>query len=155
MLTEPGRVVGLEGETVWVETLRSSACGKCSARAGCGHDLLNRAAPGTSRGIVRARRGPDLAAPLAIDDAVTLSLPETSFLKAASLLYLLPLVAAVVAAGAAGLFLAPPDGSQGAADLAVAGGAAGGLGLGLLGVRVLGKRAGADAGFEPQITAKH
>ena len=55
MLIETGRVVALEGNTVWVETLRQSACGSCSARAGCGHGVLNAVAPGASRAVVKAR----------------------------------------------------------------------------------------------------
>ncbi|GIR82921.1 MAG: hypothetical protein CM15mP84_06690 [Cellvibrionales bacterium] len=35
-LTETGRVVAIESDAVWVEADRSSACGKCAARAGVG-----------------------------------------------------------------------------------------------------------------------
>jgi sigma-E factor negative regulatory protein RseC len=45
MLTEQARVVALDAETVWVETIRQSSCGSCSARAGCGHGMLNYGAP--------------------------------------------------------------------------------------------------------------
>ena len=33
-LSETGRVVAVESDAVWVEEDRSSACGKCAARAG-------------------------------------------------------------------------------------------------------------------------
>ena len=39
-IVETGRVVALEGAAVWVETIRSSACGSCAARSGCGHRTL-------------------------------------------------------------------------------------------------------------------
>jgi len=40
MLRESGRVVAIESDAVWVETIRSSLCGSCAAKAGCGQDYL-------------------------------------------------------------------------------------------------------------------
>jgi sigma-E factor negative regulatory protein RseC len=155
MLTEQGRVVAVDGDAVWVETLRSSACGSCSARSGCGHDLLNRVAAGSSRGIVRARRAAGFATPLAVHDSVTLALPERRFLEAATTLYVVPLLCTLAmalganaVAGAAGL-------TQGGSDLAVVVGAATGLVGGLALARYLGHQVRGGEGFQPQITAKH
>ncbi len=41
MLTETGRIVRLEGDSAWIETIRQSVCGTCQARKGCGQRLLN------------------------------------------------------------------------------------------------------------------
>ncbi len=155
MLTETGKVVAVDGDAVWVETLRGSACGRCAARSGCGHDLMNRLAAGGSRGIVRARRAAGFVIPLAVHDFVTLALPEKSFLKAASLLYLLPLVLTVVGALSADSLFGDVDAGQGRADLLVVLGAAAGLTAGLALATLLGRRAGANSAFEPTVTAKH
>lgn len=40
MLTEQGVVSGVDSDGIWVETLKASACGQCSARAGCGQRLF-------------------------------------------------------------------------------------------------------------------
>jgi len=154
MLTERGRVVALEGDVAWVETLRSSACGQCAARAGCGHDLVNRASAGASRALVRARRAPEFHGHLAIYDSVTLALPERNFLAAASLLYAGPIGLALAGAFCADRLIAGNSLAPGASDLAVALGAVAGLAVGLLGVRLLAGRAGSRVHFEPQITAR-
>lgn len=153
MLTETGRVVGLEGDTAWVETLRHSTCGACSARSGCGHGLLNSARPGSSRALVRARVERKLIGELQLQDSVEVSLPERSFLHAAMLMYVAPLAAAIAAALAAERWLASGTASGAAADFATVLGAVGGLAAGFLAVRWLGARQSA-ADLLPVITAR-
>jgi sigma-E factor negative regulatory protein RseC len=153
VLTETGRVVGLEGDTVWVETLRQSTCGACSARSGCGHGLLNSARPGSSRALVRARVERDLIGELELQDSVEIALPERSFLRAAALMYVAPLAAAIVAALGAEHWFAGGAESAGSADLATVLGAVGGLAAGFLIVRWLGARQPATE-FLPVVTAR-
>jgi len=153
MLTETGRVVGLDGDTAWVETLRQGTCGACSARSGCGHGLLNSARPGSSRALVRARVGQDLIGELRLQDSVELALPERSFLRAASLVYATPLIAAIGAALAAERWLARGAATAASTDLATVLGAAGGLVAGFLAVRWLGRRRPATE-YLPTITAR-
>lgn len=153
MLTENGRVVAIDGDSVWVETLRGSACGSCSARSGCGHDMMNRVAAGSSRGIVRARRSTGFSLPLAVHDSVTLALPESSFLAAASTLYLAPLLSTLAGALTANRLAGSAGLSPAGSDLTALAGAALGLAIGLGLARVLARRAGAGS-FEPKITAK-
>lgn len=154
MLKESGRIVALEGDRAWVETLRQSACGSCAARGGCGHGLLNSALPGGSRGLVRARLPETLRPRIAVHDRVELSLPEGSFLRAAALLYLLPLATALGAALAGSVLLVPTGTSGGAGDLTVSLCAAAGMLLGLGAVRALTRRATRGAAMEPLITAR-
>ena len=52
MLVETGRVVAVEEDSLWVETIRQSTCGSCAAQKGCGHGLLNRYADG-KRGYIQ------------------------------------------------------------------------------------------------------
>jgi sigma-E factor negative regulatory protein RseC len=154
MLKETGRIVALDGDGAWVETLRESACGACTARGGCGHGLLNSAKPGSSRALVRARLPDGLGQRLAVHDRVELSLPEGSFLRAAALLYLLPLFAALAAALAGNVLLVPTGTSGGRGDLTVSLCAAAGLLLGLGAVRVLTRRVSQAGKMEPLVTAR-
>ncbi len=40
MITETGVVVAVDGDGVWVETLKKSVCGRCAAKSVCGSKLL-------------------------------------------------------------------------------------------------------------------
>ena len=151
MLTETGRVVAIDGEAVWVETLRQSACGACAARSGCGHWLMNQALPGASRGLVEARRGAQFRDPLAVHDEVELALPEGRFLSAAAVTYLLPLAAAT---GGALLAQSLSGNSGAASDVATALGAAVGLALGFFGLRSYSRGCGGAKAYLPVITAR-
>ena len=93
MIEETGRVVAVEADAVWVETVRLSACQSCSANKGCGHAMLDRHQAG-SRARVRALN----SLPLQVDQTVVLGLPEGALLKGAVLVYLLPLLLLFVGA---------------------------------------------------------
>ncbi len=41
MIEEPGIVVAVDADGVWVATQRKTTCGSCSAKAACGQGLLN------------------------------------------------------------------------------------------------------------------
>ena len=91
MLTETGRVVAIETDTVWVETIRTSTCGRCAARSGCGHGVLARATG--AKGLIRVRATDALrASDCRIHDEVTIELPESAILQGSALMYLLPLL---------------------------------------------------------------
>ena len=53
MIEERGRVLSTEPGAVWVATIRSSTCGSCQAKAGCGQALLQKLGSGSSQGFVR------------------------------------------------------------------------------------------------------
>jgi sigma-E factor negative regulatory protein RseC len=98
MLVETGRVVALEETAVWVETIRSSACGSCAARSGCGHRTLAGALT-QDKGLVRALETESLsAADCSVDDWVEISIPNATLSKGALLLYAAPLVFATLLA---------------------------------------------------------
>ena len=42
MVKEQGRVVAVEPDGVWIETLRRSACSSCAGKSGCGQHLAER-----------------------------------------------------------------------------------------------------------------
>ncbi|MCY1286108.1 Protein RseC [compost metagenome] len=89
MIEEAGRVVAVESGAVWVETLRKNTCSGCAANAGCGQGLMDKLGIGSRRGYVRALC--DLR--LAVGDGVVIGVREDLLVRAALLVYLLPLLA--------------------------------------------------------------
>jgi sigma-E factor negative regulatory protein RseC len=154
MLTEQGKVVALEPGSVWVETLRQSSCGSCNARAGCGHGMLNSALPGSSRAVVKALLPADRLLRLELHDIVEIALPENGFLRAASLLYVMPLLTTVGCALLADRFWVMDSSVQAAADLTVVVGAGLGLAAGLLLLRLASTRLQGSPLMQPRVTAK-
>ncbi len=91
MLVETGRVVAIENDGLWVETIRQSTCGSCAARKGCGHGLLNRYADG-KRGYIRVLPGAGGAIDCKVDDQVRISIPEEVILRGSLVVYIVPLI---------------------------------------------------------------
>lgn len=128
MLIETGRVVAVEKDSLWVETIRQSTCGSCAAKQGCGHGLLNRITDGR-RNYVRVLGSAQAVGACTVDDQVRISIPDQVILRGSLVVYVLPLISMLLlAAGAAWLWPVNPD-------LAGAGGAGAGLLLGFALVR--------------------
>jgi sigma-E factor negative regulatory protein RseC len=142
MLTETGRVVGIEPDGIWVETIRRSTCGTCSAQKGCGHGLLNRISEG-KRGYVRALPGDQSVEDYKVDDQVLISIPEEVILRGSFIAYILPLLSMLAGAMAASHFLA------GQQDVLSVAGAVGGLAVGFTLVRWHGIYHRQDPEFQP------
>jgi sigma-E factor negative regulatory protein RseC len=154
VLTETGKVVAIDDDAVWVETLRQSTCGSCTARAGCGHGMVNSALEAKSRGVVRALLPAGGGEPLSLHDTVLISLPEQTFLRSAALLYALPLLAMLAAALVADHLYGDAGLSAAGADLRVVLGAVLGLSAGLLALRVLSRRSAANPMLNPRVTTR-
>jgi sigma-E factor negative regulatory protein RseC len=92
MIEESGRVVAVEGDNVWIETIRTSSCSGCSARSGCGQGLLAKVKDGTRSHICL-----QTVLKLAVDDEVILGLPEQAFIRSSFLAYGFPLLTLIVA----------------------------------------------------------
>jgi sigma-E factor negative regulatory protein RseC len=142
MLTETGRVVAIEQDGLWVETIRRTTCGSCAAQKGCGHGLLNRISDG-KRGYIRVLPGDRAIEHYSIDDQVLISIPEEVILRGSFIAYGLPLMAMLAGALAAVRWL------PGNEDLLAALGAAAGLMLGFSLVRWHGARHRRDPNFQP------
>ena len=97
MIKETGRVVAIDADCLWVETIRKSTCNSCSAQKGCGHGVMNKALSGKTH-HVRVLFGRLSAADVAIDDEVVIAFPENFLVGGALLVYLLPLVMMLAAA---------------------------------------------------------
>lgn len=91
MITETGRVVAVEQDCVWVETIRKSTCNSCSAQKACGHGLMNKVDSGRLN-HVRALMGDASPDQFAVNDVVRISIPEQVLLQGALLVYILPLM---------------------------------------------------------------
>lgn len=91
MMTETGRIVAVESDCVWVETIRQSTCNSCSVQKGCGHGLMNKVDAGRLNHVRALLAGtpPEL---FAINDVVRISIPEKVLIQGALLVYLLPLL---------------------------------------------------------------
>ena len=142
MLTESGRIVGIEADSLWVETIRRSTCGACKAQKGCGHGLVNRIGDG-KRGYIRALPGSRSIEQYNIGDQVLISIPEEVILRGSFIAYLLPLI--TMLAGAVGAVQYLP----GNEDLTAVIGAVGGLALGFSLVYWHGARHRSDPHFQP------
>ena len=95
-LSEPGKVVAVEPDAVWIEADRSAACNKCAARAGCGQGALSALLQG-GKGRVRATSGETLsAAQCNVGDQVVIRVPEATLLGGTLLIYGFPLVTGAI-----------------------------------------------------------
>ncbi|MGK0440373.1 MAG: sigma-E factor negative regulatory protein RseC [Pseudohongiellaceae bacterium] len=132
MLTEVGRVVAVESDGLWVETVQKSTCNSCSAQKGCGYGLLNETAHQRRNQLkVTADQAPEGG--FKVNDVVQLELPEHLLVRGALMVYLLPLVVMLACATVSTLFFVV----EGYIVLA----AAAGLLAGFVGVADLSRRA--------------
>lgn len=145
MITETGRVVGIDSDALWVETVQRSTCVSCVAQNACGQGVLNRHFSGR-RNQLRVLLGSHAAEDFALNDEVDISIPEVALVGGAMVVYLLPLVTLLL-----GAVLADKAWSS---DLAAAGGALLGFALGMLGVRLHGVWVGSRPTFQPQIVSR-
>lgn len=88
MIEEPGVVVAVEADGVWVATQRKTTCGSCAAKAACGQGLLNSLAADKKPHQVKVAT--DLV--LRAGDQVTLGISENTLVRGAFLVYMLPLL---------------------------------------------------------------
>ena len=90
MITETGRVVAVEQDCLWVETIQSSTCDSCSAQKGCGQSLIAKWDGNTSfiRVLLQGRDPEDYR----FHDTITVGIPEQVVANGSLLVYLTPLL---------------------------------------------------------------
>lgn len=101
MLIETGKIVAVEDDGLWVETIARSTCGSCAAEKGCGQSLMAKWTGHTSYLWV-SLAGRD-SSWYQVGASVRLGIPEQVVANGSLLVYLLPLLAmlgATVVAGA-------------------------------------------------------
>ncbi len=144
MIVETGHVVAVQTDSVWVETIRNSACGTCAAQKGCGHGMLSRLSRGRSN-YIEVFSGALAASSCVVDDHVRISIPEEVILRGSVVLYMWPLFSMLVGAAVAVKLLAGNE------DLAAIAGAACGLAFGMLLVRWHAWRHRSDKSLQPSL----
>ena len=93
MIEETGRVVAVEGDHVWVETIRQTACKSCELKSGCGQQALAKAF-----GDKRMHLKLENTLQLHENECVVLGIPEDALLKGSMFVYLMPLVLLITGA---------------------------------------------------------
>ena len=99
MIKETAAIVRVEPDCLWVEGIQHSACGPCSARAGCGQRLLNGAI--VRQPLIRVLRNADDGVQYCIGEDVEVCVPEEVVVKGSLLVYFCPLLGLLLAAGLA------------------------------------------------------
>lgn len=99
MISETGRIVAIEPEGLWVETIQRSTCGSCAAEKGCGQSLMARLMGHTSYLWVLLE-GRD-SADYRLDQEIQIGVPETVVVKGSLFVYLTPLIGMIAGAGVA------------------------------------------------------
>ena len=92
MISESGTVVAVEADGLWVETLKSSACASCSAKAGCGNSLLAKSVMKDLTIIKALFSEQTKTYSWQVGDRVMLSIDERVLVYATALAYLFPIL---------------------------------------------------------------
>ncbi len=142
MIEEQGQVVALDGEYVWIQTMRQGACNTCQARAGCGQKILGKLSEGRAS-QVRVRNTLDLT----VGDFVRIGIAERALLNASLMVYLLPIICMLVGAIFAQVFFKEADSVSALAGVA-------GLSIGLFIVKKLSFHFACNPAYHPQLLSK-
>jgi len=95
MIIETGRIVSIEAEGVWVETIRRSTCGSCKAEKGCGQSLMAKwGGSAAYLWVLLEGRSPQS---YVLGEEIQIGIPEEVVAKGSMLVYILPLVVMMVA----------------------------------------------------------
>ena len=87
MIEENGQVVEVQGEFAWVEHERTSTCGSCSVRKGCGTSAIARVL-GQRRVRLRVLNRINAA----VGDQVVVGIAEQGLLRGSLAVYAMPLL---------------------------------------------------------------
>jgi len=95
MLLETGRVVAVEPQRLWVETIQRSACSSCQAQKGCGHSMLAKWGTSASRLWV-SLEGRD-SNQYHVGDQIQIGVPEEVIANGSLFVYMVPLLLMIMA----------------------------------------------------------
>ena len=87
MIEEQGQVVDVQGEFAWIESERSSTCGSCAVRKGCGTSAIAKVL-GQRRVRMRVLNRIDAR----IGDNVVIGIAESGLLRGSLAVYAVPLL---------------------------------------------------------------
>ena len=95
MLLETGRIVAVEPQGFWVETIQRSACGSCQAQKSCGHSML--AKFGASASYLWVLLDGRDASRYQVGNEVQIGVPEEVIANGSLFVYMVPLFAMLAA----------------------------------------------------------
>ncbi|MGL5303143.1 MAG: SoxR reducing system RseC family protein [Aeromonas sp.] len=102
MSEEIATVVAIEGEYLWVECQRRSACSGCQQQSHCATGTVAKAFPQHAQRL-RVKK----SAPVEIGQQIRLGISQQSLLRGATLVYVVPLLCLLAGALLGQLWLAP------------------------------------------------
>jgi sigma-E factor negative regulatory protein RseC len=99
MIIEIGRIVSVEPDSVWVETVQRTTCNSCRAEPGCGQSMMAKLSGHTSylRVLLQGRDSTQYR----LGDEVQIGVPEAVVANGSLFAYLLPLLSMLLFAGIA------------------------------------------------------
>jgi len=95
VITESGRVVAVEDNCLWVETIQRSTCESCSAQKGCGQSLVAKWDGKTS--FIRVLLDGRSPSGFQLHDKVMVGIPERVVANGSLLVYMTPLLSMMLA----------------------------------------------------------
>ena len=99
MIEEQVVITSITPEGAWVEGMQQSACGSCSAKAGCGQHTMSQLGRKVSLWLPLTDLADEaINEPFRIGQQVVVGLPEGAILRSTVVLYGLPLIALVIGA---------------------------------------------------------
>lgn len=103
MIEEQVVITSITPDGAWVEGMQQSACGSCSAKAGCGQHTMSQLGRKVSlwlplNDLTHEATSKVLNEPLRIGQQIVVGLPEGAILRSTVILYGLPLIALVLGA---------------------------------------------------------
>lgn len=87
MIEEVAQVVSVDGDDVWVQTQRQSACSGCSVKNGCGTSVLA-SVVGRKFSVLKLKNTHDAV----LGDQLLIGIDESMLVQGSVLAYLLPLM---------------------------------------------------------------
>lgn len=119
MLIEQGTIVEIIDSELVVQVIQQSTCGSCAAQKGCGQGVLAKYLSGSQFIRVALKHRP--ATDFQIGEQVELGVEESAMLRAAFLVYLVPLLLLIAGATLGNLVSEPYAIIMGVAGLVIGG----------------------------------
>jgi len=145
MIEETGQIVDVDGAFAWVESERSSTCGGCAARKGCGTGAIAQVL-GQRRVRLRVLNRIDAR----VGDHVVVGVSESGLLRGSLAVYTAPL-AGLFAGALAGYALASRFYPAWPADPVAIAGALAGFVSGLAWLRGFSRRTATNPAYQPVV----
>lgn len=145
MIEETGKIVDVEGAFAWVESERSSSCGSCTVRSGCGTGAIARVL-GQRRVRLRVLNRIEAR----IGDHVVIGIYESGLVRGSLAVYVAPL-SGLFAGALGGYAMASRFYPEWPADPVAIAGAVAGFVFGLVWLRGFSRRTAQDPAYQPVV----